>query len=243
MNREAQLAEAFVALADPLAEDADPVTLLDRLARHCVEIIGADAVGIMMATSRGDLRTMAVTEDQAVLVELFQLQSGEGPCLDCFRENRPVDAIDLRESEDRWPRLAPFAVRCGYRAAHALPLRVRQQAIGAVNLLLNTPGGLPDTELGLAQALADVAAVALVHWNPQPARPCDIRTRAEAAVVAKAAVEIAIGMLAESGELTPAEAHMALRDHTSRNGNRLMDTVQALVRRTLSPDAVLGEHR
>ncbi|MDG4865952.1 GAF domain-containing protein, partial [Streptomyces sp. T-3] len=143
VNREQQLAEAFVGLTDTLAEDFDPVVLLDRLARHCVDIVGAQDVGIMMATARGGLRTMAVSDDGAALFELFQLQSGQGPCLDCYRTGRPVDVTDLGENSERWPQLVPLAVRAGYRAAHALPLRAGDQTIGSVNLLLVTPGGLP----------------------------------------------------------------------------------------------------
>ncbi|KAB1139496.1 GAF domain-containing protein [Streptomyces luteolifulvus] len=73
--------------------------------------------------------------------------------------------------------MAPLAVRCGYRAVHALPLRVQHRTIGAVNLLLGRPGALPESDLSLAQALADVAALALVHWTPDPLRPTDIDTR------------------------------------------------------------------
>ncbi|WEO93455.2 hypothetical protein A6P39_005155 [Streptomyces sp. FXJ1.172] len=107
--------------------------------------------------------------------------------------------------------MAPFARAAGFRAGHALPLRVHHQTIGAVNLLLTGPGGLPELDLNLAQALADVTAVALVSWNPYPIRPDDISTRVQAAIAAKATVEIAGGMLAEHGGLSAAQAHVALR--------------------------------
>jgi hypothetical protein len=243
MNREVQLAEELVGLAEPLAHTIDPVTLLDRPARHCVEIVGADTVGVMMATGRGELRTMTVTDDRDAVVELFLLQSEEGPCLDCYRENRSVAAADLGESTGRRPRLAPLATRCGYGAAHALPLHVRHQTIGALSLLLTTPGGLPDTELSLAQSLAEVAAVALVHRVPGRPRATDIHLRAQAAVDAKATIETATGMLAEHGGLTLAEARSVLHAHTALDGRRLLDIAQALVDRTLAPDAVLTTDR
>lgn len=243
MNREAQLAGAFVDLADCLAEDVDPVILLERLARHSVEIVGADAVGVMMANSRGELRTMAVTDDTAALVELFQLHTDEGPCLDCFRGGHPVDAPDLRAEGDRWPKWAPLAERCGYRAAHALPLRVDRRPIGSVNLLLGRPKPLPDTHLGLAQALADVAALALVHWDPDRLRPTDIHTRTQAAVATKAVVEVASGMLAESCGLTMTEAHSALRAYAAHQGCGLVSTAHEIMRRTLPPASVLDPLR
>ncbi|MEV0219843.1 GAF and ANTAR domain-containing protein [Streptomyces sp. NPDC050704] len=243
MTREEQLAEAFVGLTDTLADGFDPVVLMDRLVGHCVEIVGADAVGIMVATARGALRTMSVSDQGAALVELFQLQTGEGPCLDCYRTRRPVDAPDLAEAGDRWPLLTPLAMRTGYRAAHALPLRVNNHTIGAVNLLLTTPGGLSPADLRLAQALADVAAVALVNWSPIPARPADILTQVQAAMAAKATVEMAQGMLAEHGRLDPAQALRALHAYSTGDGGRLTETAQAVVRRTLDPDLVLGALR
>ncbi|WP_329276612.1 GAF domain-containing protein [Streptomyces sp. NBC_01451] len=243
MNREQQLAEAFVGLADTLADDFDPVGLLDRLAEHCVDLTGADEVGIMMANARGTLRTMAVTDDGVALFELFQLQTGQGPCLDCYRTGQPVDSADLREDTARWPRLAPPAVTAGYRAAHAVPLRVGQQTLGSVNVLLTTPGGLPAGELRLIQALTDMAALALIHYSPEPTRPTDILTRAESVLAAKAAVEMASGMLAEHGRLTPAAALRALRAYCAGNGGRLSATAQALVRRELDLSTVLAAFR
>lgn len=239
MNREQQLAEAFVGLADTLATDVDPVVLLDRLAHHCVEIIGADVVGIMMATLRGDLRTMAVTGD-GERGELFRTQEEEGPSLDCYRGSRPVGVPDLAELSHTWPRWTALALRDGYRAAYALPLRVNRQTIGAVNLLLTTPGGLPSEDLRLAQALADVAALALIHWSPDPARPTDIHTRVQAAIAVNAAVEMATGMLAEYGNLNPAQARLALRAYASRTGGRPTDGAQALVSRAIAPEAFIA---
>ncbi|MGW3168978.1 GAF domain-containing protein [Streptomyces sp. NPDC001153] len=240
MGREQQLAEALVGLADSLADDIDPVVLLERLARNCIDITGADAVGILVVSGRGGLRTLAVTEEDAEALEFFQLQADEGPCLESFREGRRIDAPDLRHSGERWPQVAPFAVRRGYHSLHALPLRVHQQTVGAVNLLLRRPGGLPPLDLELAQALTDVTAVALVNWRPERLRPSDVSNRVQAALAARAAVDMATGMLAEAGELSPAEARAALRAYADGHHRRLVDTAHALVRRALRPDAVLA---
>ncbi|MFE3181401.1 GAF domain-containing protein [Streptomyces violascens] len=240
MNREEQLAEAFVTLANTLADDFDPVVLLQRLTRHCVEIIGADAAGVMMATVRGDLRTMAVSDDGAAFLELIQMQTGQGPCPDCYHTAGEVEALDLTAATDRWPRFAPAAVSAGYHAAQALPLRANHQVIGALNLFRTAPGGLSPADLRLAQALADVAAVALIHWNPDRIRPSDILTRLQSTAAAKAAIETATGMLAEYGRLDLAEAGSALRAYSRHNGGRLTDTAHALIRRSLAPDTVLA---
>ncbi|GGW65658.1 transcriptional regulator [Streptomyces lucensis JCM 4490] len=242
MGREQQLAEVLVGLADSLADDIDPVVLVERLADSCVRLTGADAVGVMVASSRGDLRPLAVTDEQAAFLEFFQLQADEGPCLDCFREGRRIDVPDLEGSRDRWPEVAPYAIRHGYGSLHGLPLRVHRQTVGAVNLLLHGTGGLSPIDLELAQALADVTAVALVNWNPEPLRPSDVSNRVQAALAAKAAVDIATGMLAQAGDLTMPAARAALHDYAGRRHQRLVDVAHALVRRSLTPDGVLHAH-
>ncbi|MGW3202690.1 GAF and ANTAR domain-containing protein [Streptomyces sp. NPDC001135] len=239
MGREQQLAEALVGLADSLADDMDPVVLVDRLAHYCIEITGTDAVGIMAVSGRGELRTLAVTEDDAGELEFFQLQADEGPCLDSFREGRRIDVPDLEGSRDRWPHVTPFALRRGYRSLHALPLRVHRQTVGAVNLLLRGPGGLMPLDVELAQALSDVTAVALVNWRPELVRATDVSNRVQAALAARATVDMATGMLAETGGLSLAEAHTALRAYADGHRRRLLDTAHALVNRTLHPDTVL----
>lgn len=243
MNREQQLAEALVGLADSLADDIDPVVLLDRLVLGCADLSGADAVGVMVANARGELRLMAVTDSRAALLEFFQLQIDEGPCVDCYRTGERIDAPDLGDSARRWPQAVPLARAQGFQAAHALPLRVRHQTVGAVNLLLSAPGGLPSHELDLVQALADVTAVALVNWNPHPLRPSDVSSSVQRAVAAKATVDVATGMIAEFGALSPGEAHMALRTWSAQNGRRLTDVAHGLVRRTLSMAEVLAGTR
>ena len=243
MGREQQLAEALVGLADSLADDIDPVVLVERLAWSCVDLTGADAVGVLVVSARGDLRPLAVTEDEAAFLEFFQLQADEGPCLDSFREGHRIDALDLADSDDRWPQVAPYAVRHGYRSLHALPLRVHRQTVGAVNLMLRRPGGLPPLDLGLAQALADVTAVALVNWRPERLRPSDVSNRVQAALAAKATVDMATGMLAESGDLTMTEARAALRGYADRYHRRLVDTAHAVVRRALPAPDVLAAAR
>ncbi|MCG7208930.1 GAF and ANTAR domain-containing protein [Streptomyces arenae] len=240
MNREQQLTEALVSLADSFADDVDPVVLLDRLAANCAELTGAEAVGVMMAPLRGGLRTMAVTDDRAALLEFFQLQADEGPCVDCYRQGERVDALDLAGAGGgRWAVVGPLARAAGFGSAHALPLRVHQQTIGAVNLLVAQAGGLPEPELSLAQALADVTAVALVSWSPYPVRADDISSRVQAAIAAKATVEIAGGMIAEYGGLSVTQAQHVLRAYAVRSRERLTHVAHALVQRTLPPDTVL----
>lgn len=151
-----------------------------------------------------------------------------------------MDALDLAGAGGgRWAVVGPLARAAGFGSAHALPLRVHQQTIGAVNLLVARAGGLPEPDLSLAQALADVTAVALVSWSPYPVRADDISSRVQAAIAAKATVEIAGGMIAEYGGLSVTQAQHVLRAYAMRSRERLTHVAHALVQRTLPPDTVL----
>jgi hypothetical protein len=240
MSRQQHVAEAFVSLADTFGSGVDPLVLVDRLVGHCVRLTGADAAGIMMVTARGSLRTMAVSDDRADLLEIFQLQTGEGPCVECLRQAQPVNAGDLAAHGDRWPGFVPPARAAGFHGAYALPVRVNEQTIGVLNLLCEAPGALTEDDLLLAGALADVTAIALMHWDVEPVRPQDVLTLVQAVISAKATLETAKGMLAAHGLLTPAEAGAALRAYSRRQGRRPSETAQELVHRALDPAAVVA---
>lgn len=241
MTREQQLAEAFVDLSDTLADDVDPLTLLDRLARHCVALTGVDAAGVMLVNARGQLRPAVATEERTTLTELLQTQIMQGPCIDAFTTGFAVHAITLADHEERWPQFVPVARAAGYEAAHALPLRAREQTVGALNLLSRLPTALTGAETGLLRALADVATTAVITWAHEPLRAADIVTRTQGALSGKAVVDTACGMLAATAGITPHEAGRSLQAYAALHRQRLTEIADHLVRRVIAPEAVLGE--
>ncbi len=134
-GRQAQINTAFVTLADTLVDEYDTLDLLDRLVGFCTELLAAEAAGIVLGDARRELRAVAASDDAAHVMELLQLQSDEGPCLDCVQSGEPVSVPDLGALAPRWPQFVAAALRQGpYRSVHALPLRLRGSAIGALNL-------------------------------------------------------------------------------------------------------------
>ncbi|MGW6414815.1 GAF and ANTAR domain-containing protein [Streptomyces sp. NPDC055055] len=239
MNREQAITEAFVSLTDTVADDVDPLTLLRRLVDHCVRLTGMDAAGVMLANARGRLQSAVVTEERVELTEVFQAQVDEGPCIDAYKTGDPIHADDLAESEERWPAFTPLARAAGFSAAHAFPLRLREQNIGALNLLARTPTPLTPQDDRLIEALVHTATTSVLTWSREPMRPYDIVTRTQAALSAKAVLDIAAGMLAATAPMTPAEAGQRLRAYASAHRQRPIDIAEDLVRRRLSPDIVL----
>lgn len=158
-----RVAEMFVEFADTLVEEFDLIEFLQMVTSRASELVGSAAAGLLLADPHGQLQFMAASDERTELLELFQVQSHEGPCQDCFREAVPVVNADLRDAVDRWPQFAPRAVAAGFRSVHAFPMRLRQDVIGALNLFGTDVGRMEVEDVRTVQALADVATIGLLQ--------------------------------------------------------------------------------
>ncbi len=229
MGREALLIEAFVGLADTLVDDYDVIDVLDRLAGYSVELLAAESVGILLADAQATLRVVASTNEQTEWMELLQLQADEGPCVECFRTGAPVSITDLDDVTSRWPQLAAaLANQNSYRSVHALPLRLRGQALGGMNLFHTRPGPLPEADLRLGQALADIATIGILQ--ERAIRRGEVVTeQLQTALNSRVIIEQAKGVLAQSGDLTMDTAFDRLRRHARGHNLLLGDVARRVV--------------
>src|SRR6266702_3606233 len=171
---------------------------------------------------------VAGSSEAARLLELFQLQNDQGPCLDCFRTGRPVAAADLAASGPRWPRFAPAARQAGFAAVQALPMRLREQVIGALNLFRADPGALAPAGIRVGQALADVATISLLHERGM--RHSDVlNEQLQTALNSRVVIEQAKGKLAERLGVDMDQAFALLRDHARASNRRLSDLARAFI--------------
>jgi GAF domain-containing protein len=185
---------------------------------------------------------MAASSEQTRLLELFQLQGEQGPCLDCFHSGEPVSATDLATQSQRWPLFARAALNTGYRSVHALPLRLRQQILGALNLFGDKPGALSEPVARLGQALADMATITILH--ERALRESEhVAAQLQTALVSRIVIEQAKGVLAERGDLTMDDAFQVLRKHARDHNLRLHDVARGIVERTIDVNAMLGAPR
>lgn len=237
MIRETVLARTMVELADNLVDDFDVVELLTTLADRCVEVLDVEAAGIMLAGPDRELHLMASSSESMRVVELFELQSRQGPCLDCFRTGRPVVNRDLTGVDQRWPRFAAVAVGEGFRAADAIPMRLRTTIIGALNLFRSTTGSLNEDDVVAAQALADIATIAIVqHRTAVDAQV--LNDQLSGALTSRIVIEQAKGMIGERRHLAMDEAFALLRHHARRNNLRLADVAGSIVDGTVDPGSL-----
>lgn len=227
-TREESLVRAMVDLADNLVDDFDIVDLLLNLSERCVETLDLSAAGILLAAPEGDLRLVASSSETMRLVELFELQADEGPCMDCYRSGRPVVNADLATVNGRWPRFAPVALGAGFHAAHALPLRLRGTTIGALNLFRTEAGALDPADVLAGQALADIATIAIVQHRVATEAQV-VNEQLNRALNSRITIEQAKGMLAEQGGLDMDATFEMLRNHSRNNNVPLVEIASAVV--------------
>lgn len=234
MPREINLARTLVELADTLVADFDVVELLTLLTDRCVEVLQVDAAGLMLAAPDGNLRVMASSSDT---MRLLELQAQEGPCFDCYRSGGAVSSPDLPHERARWPIFAPEAIGAGFVAVQALPLRLRGAVIGALNLFERTPGTLPPADVEAAQALADVATIALLHHR-QVTEAQRLNEQLQSALNSRIVIEQAKGMVAERLGVSIDQAFGSLRRHARQRNLLLADVADAVIHGRLAAAAL-----
>ncbi len=222
------LSETFVELTDTMVADFDVIDFLHVLTDRSVQLLDVSAAGLLLADPRGELRVVAASSEAARLLELFQLQNHEGPCLDCYRTGQPVAAADLAASAQRWPRFAPAAGQAGFAAVQALPMRLREQVIGALNLFRADAGAFAPGAVRIGQALADVATISLLHERSM--RMSDtLNEQLQTALNSRVVIEQAKGKLAERLDLDMDQAFSLLRQDARSRNLRLSDLAQAFI--------------
>lgn len=228
LSREARIGQLFVELADTLIDDFDVVEFLHRLAEACIEVLDVDAAGLMLTDLRGGLRLVAWSPDAMKRLEVFELQTDEGPSMDTVRTGQAVVNVDVTEARQRWPRFAAAALEADIRSAHALPLRLRGQLIGAMNLFSTEKQRMSENDIALGQALADVATIGLLQQRAIRDQSI-LAEQLHAALNTRIVMEQAKGMLAELSGLSPAETFRYLRHHARRTGQSLQAVAQQVI--------------
>jgi len=223
-----RLAEVFVEVADTLVDEFDVIEFLQLVSVRTAELFEAGAAGLVLADEHGELQFMAASDEEARLLELFEVQHREGPCLDSFRTGRPIFAPDIVADSDRWPLFAPRAAAAGFGSVHAVPMRLRGEVIGALNLFGRRGGELDASDLRIVQALVDVATIGLLQ--ERAIRRGEVLTeQLQGALNSRVVIEQAKGALAQIRRISVDEAFALMRNYARRNGRRLSDVAQAVV--------------
>ena len=228
------LLDTFGELADTLASGYDVGEFLQLLVDRCSALLLSDVAGVLLESPTGRPALAAATSPQMLQIEELEISLGQGPCLDAYKTGEQVLASDIAEYQDRWPDVGPRIIELGMRSAHAFPLQLRGDRIGALNLYRSEPKAFAPHEVRLGQALADVAAVGILQE-----RAVFVAERRSAqlqhALDSRVLIEQAKGVLAERRGITPDQAFTVLRRLARDNNVTLRDVCQRVIDGDLKP--------
>lgn len=223
-----RLAKVFVEVADTLIDEFDLIEFLQMLTDRVAGLVYDSTAGLLLADPRGHLQFMAASDENTKLLELYQLQNQEGPCLDAYRTAEPVINTDLRGAGTRWPRFAPHANAAGYRSVHAFPLRLRSEVIGALGVFGTAVGDFDDTDTQIVQALTDVAAIGLLQQRAI-SRGEIFTEQLQGALNSRIVIEQAKGAIAQVHNVDVDVAFNLIRAYARRNNRRLSDVANLVI--------------
>jgi GAF domain-containing protein len=236
MTREADVVRSLVEMADTLVDDYDVVDLLTGLTGRCVSLLGASAAGVMLASPSGSLGLVASSSEAMRLLELFELQAQEGPCLDAFRTGERIEHEVLVAGSGPWPAFTAAALQAGFRSAFAIPLRWRDVRLGALNVLSVSQEPMADADAIVARAFADLAALSIVQHRAG-AEAKRLNEQLSGALTSRIVIEQAKGVISERAGVDLADAFARLRSYARSSNLRLTDVAQSAIDGTLDPNA------
>ena len=209
-------AAALAAAAAALVAEPDLIGTLTRLCVDCTEVSGAAASGIMLSAESGQLEVLAASSHKAEELDLYEIQAGQGPCIDAFRSGASVACGSPDGITARWPGFTAKAAAAGFQAVQACPMRWRASPIGAINVFFASPGVLTGEQRQVVQAFADIATIAVIHVTGPRER--DLASLAHVALAARAVIEQAKGVIAAQAGLGMAAAFDRLRASADGSG-------------------------
>lgn len=243
-ERDERLARAVLELTATATDDVHLVDVLSVMAAYVVELLDVPASGVVLVDDRARLVAVTATTGAVRRLGAAEAEFDEGPGRDCCAEHGAVGPVDLgtRAAAARWPRFTGAARAAGFGAVAALPMRLREEAVGAVQVFAAAPGRLRPAELRVAQALADATTIGIVHrrFRRELAGRAD-RLRTE--LHHRIAVEQAKGALAARLGISPDAALLRLRSDARARHMALPELCARIVAETAdgAPPVVPGE--
>ncbi len=228
-------------LIDVLSEFAQTLTgrfevseVLYRLAEHVITILDVRGAGVSVVDENGQLRPVTGINELTLTLESVEEQFQEGPCVDAFKQGDIIVVEEIERDIDRWPKWASEAMRRNVHAVLGIPLRVRDESIGAMNVYNSEPRKWREPDVRVARVLTDMAAsyVANASELEQSRRTTE---QLREALGSRIIIEQAKGVISVDQQCSVDDAFALLRDHSRRHNVSLRAVAEAVVQLGLRP--------
>jgi transcriptional regulator with GAF, ATPase, and Fis domain len=219
--------QAFAEVTAALTSGRDVTDTLDRLVRDSAEVLGAQAVGLLIKVNEDELELLSATSHQIAELELFQIQHDTGPCIEAIRTGSAVTAASQDDIRVRWPRVGAAIAAAGYTTVRAYPLCWRGRAIGALNTFHTREKPAAEDTGQIGQALADIATTVIIQASALTAE--QIAERVQEVLQARTLIEQAKGVLAYTRGVDMAMAYDLLRHLAADRRATITDTAASVI--------------
>lgn len=233
-----QIAVTLSELTASLVDGHDAGTVLHLVTAACESLLSANAIGVLLADPRGGLSVVSASDERARFLELLQGQTDEGPCVDCVRHDTMIACPDLADSTD-WPAFTTAALEAGFRAVHAVPMRLAGSAVGGLNVFYTAVTPWEAWQERLGQMLADLAVLGLSQ-DDDPARTHRLAGRTLTTLNDRVMLAHAIGMVAGALDIGTDEARDLVLGYATRRREPVRDVARLLTGGELDATALVS---
>ncbi|GAA3918472.1 GAF and ANTAR domain-containing protein [Microbacterium invictum] len=227
-SREDALVDAFVNLADTLVADYDVVDLLSTLSQLSRDLFAATDAGILLANGDGRLEVIAASSERSHLISLMQLAADEGPCVEAYRTGSIVTAYGWAANYAHWPAFATSVRELGYESVLAVPLRLRDDLLGSLNLFFDHGAPASAEDQKALRGLADVATISILHERALKDQTLS-REQLQRALDSRVLIEQAKGVIAHAENVDMDEAFRRLRARARGSRARITEVARDLI--------------
>lgn len=231
---EQRLSRALIGLADTLVADFAIVDLARRLCQHSVELLPIEAAMVLLAGSDGHLQVAASAPDDVMTLEPVEHETG--PCISCLEATEPVADLDAAG----WPQYRAALHQAGFEGCVAVPLRLREQVLGALALLSSARLELCDADTRRAHALCDAATVGLLQDRSR-SRLTTLSEQLQTALESRLLIEQAKGILAERAGIGLEAAFQMIRTQARSTHQSLAEIATSVINGTLNDPALQSQ--
>jgi GAF domain-containing protein len=218
--------------ARAMTETYDVTDALSRLGEALTDVLDVTGVGISVVDPDGALRYATSTSELVTAIERVQENAQAGPCYEAFQTNRPVLVPEIDERAD-WNEFRTAAGSLGLRSVAGVPIAVRREVLGAVNLYQLGSRTWTPQDIETAGLFADMAAAYLLHAALEDTRR--LADQLQYALDSRIVIEQAKGILAAAWGVSVDEAFHRLRSYVRGSGTTLRAAAGDVVQRGFRP--------
>jgi len=209
-------ADLVQALNGPVTDGASLLDLMNRASGEAVRLLpDVHWAGVTAQFGPDGPFTVGHSDQAVLLIDEHQYEQHDGPCLRAMRTDQAI-TMSLHEVQVCWPELAATARLVGVQSFAAQPLHVADRAVGSLNLYCATPVTMPDLDPDLLAVLIEYLGRGLTAYAQ--AQPVATSQTLRAALADRAAMGLAIGVLAERYRCDPRHARQRLYEQARAAG-------------------------